>query len=52
MIFNNSQKLLAGTLALIMVAGMTSPAFAGAPSDPNLIIFEKTSDKNVVISGE
>jgi len=29
MTFNNIQKLLAGTLALVLVAGMTSPAFAG-----------------------
>jgi hypothetical protein len=28
LIFNNTQKLLAGTLALVLVAGMTSPAFA------------------------
>jgi len=27
--FNNTQKLLAGTLALVLVAGMTSPAYAG-----------------------
>jgi len=27
--FNNTQKLLAGALALVFVAGMTSPAFAG-----------------------
>jgi len=27
--FNNTQKLLAGALALVLVAGMTSPAFAG-----------------------
>ena len=26
--FNNSQKLLAGTLALVLAAGLTSPAFA------------------------
>jgi len=26
--FNNTQKLLAGALALVLVAGMTSPAFA------------------------
>ena len=25
---NNAHKLLAGTLALVLVAGMTSPAFA------------------------
>jgi len=30
--FNNTQKLLAGTLALVLVAGMTSPAFAGGPN--------------------
>lgn len=29
MVFNYSQKLLAVTLALVLVAGMTSPAFAG-----------------------
>jgi len=29
MTFNNINKLLAGTLALVLVAGMTSPAFAG-----------------------
>jgi len=29
LIFNNTQKLLAGALALVLVAGMTSPAFAG-----------------------
>ena len=28
MIFNNTQKLLAGTLALILVAGLGTPAFA------------------------
>ncbi len=28
--FNNSYKLLAGALALVLVAGMTSPAFAGS----------------------
>ena len=32
MIFNNTQKLTAGVLALVLVAGMTSPAFAGVPS--------------------
>jgi len=32
MTFNNTQKLLAGTLALVLVAGMTSPAFAGGPA--------------------
>ncbi|HUU48812.1 MAG TPA: hypothetical protein VMW55_08530 [Nitrosopumilaceae archaeon] len=31
MLFNNTQKLLAVTLALVLVAGMTSPAFAGGP---------------------
>jgi len=28
MTLNNTQKLLAGALALVLVAGMTSPAFA------------------------
>ena len=28
MIFNNAQKLIAGALALVLVAGMASPAFA------------------------
>jgi hypothetical protein len=30
LVFNNAQKLLAGTLALVLVAGMTSPAFAAS----------------------
>jgi len=29
-IFNYSQKLITGILALVLVAGMTSPAFAGS----------------------
>jgi len=29
-------KLLAGTLALVLVAGMTSPAFAGNSTPPNI----------------
>jgi len=29
LILNYTQKLLAGALALVLVAGMTSPAFAG-----------------------
>lgn len=28
MTFNNTHKLLAGTIALVLVGGMTSPAFA------------------------
>lgn len=31
MTFDNTQKFLAGTLALIMVTGLVSPAFAGGP---------------------
>ncbi|MFQ5440099.1 MAG: hypothetical protein ACE5DL_01410 [Nitrosopumilaceae archaeon] len=31
MTLNRNQQLLAGTLALVLVAGMTTPAFAGAP---------------------
>ena len=31
--FNNTQKLLAGTLALVLVAGMTSPAYASLIGD-------------------
>ncbi len=34
MTLNNSQKLLAGFLALVLVAGMTSPAYAGVPPPP------------------
>ena len=34
MTFNYTQKLLAGTLALVLVAGMTSPAFAGFSIPP------------------
>ena len=33
MTFNYTQKLLAGTLALVLVAGMTSPAFASLIGD-------------------
>ena len=33
MTFNNKHKLLAGSLAFALVAGMTSPAFAGASPD-------------------
>jgi len=32
LIFNNTHRLLAGALALVLVAGMTSPAFAGPPN--------------------
>ena len=32
--FNYTQKLLAGTLALVLVAGMASPAFAGLDTTP------------------
>jgi len=48
LIFNNTQKLLAGSLALVLVAGMTSPAFAGFPCD-----FTSQSDGewNSVFSG-
>jgi len=44
LIFNNTQKLLAGVLALVLVAGMTSPAFAG-PGGPQceMIIGQSTS---------
>ena len=38
MIFNNSPKLLAGTLAIILVAGMTSPVFA--QTIPGLVVDE------------
>ena len=31
--FNNKHKLLTGFLALVLVAGMTSPAFAGISED-------------------
>ena len=34
MTFNNTQKLLAGVLALVLVAGMTSPAYAGNEVGP------------------
>ena len=50
MTFNNTQKLLAGALALVLVAGMTSPAFARPPttlsgfygisSNGNLFLFD------------
>lgn len=34
MTFSNKYRFLAGVLALVLVAGMTSPAFAGAPVPP------------------
>jgi len=34
--FNNTQKLLAGVLALVLVAGMTSPAFATPVTNDSL----------------
>jgi len=37
LIFNNTQKLLAGALALVLVAGMTSPAFAGGGGEACII---------------
>jgi len=33
LIFNNTQKLLAGVVALVLVAGMTSPAYASLVGD-------------------
>jgi len=36
--FNYTQKLLAGTLALVLVAGMASPAFAGLDTTPPTIV--------------
>ena len=41
---NNSQKLLAGTLALILVAGMASPAFALTIDTFDEPTFELTAD--------
>jgi len=37
---NNTQKLLAGALALVLVAGMTSPAFANPMGDTVLILID------------
>ena len=50
MTLNKNQRLLAGALALVLVAGMTSPAFAGfehvdvchVPPDPNTIVSPAT----------
>jgi len=41
--FNYTQKLLAGALALVLVAGMTSPAFAGSP-----VIYDESLDGELV----
>jgi len=38
--FNNTQKLLAGVLALVLVVGMTSPAFADPTGDEISILVE------------
>ena len=35
MTFNSTQKLVAGALALVLVAGMTSPAYAGIVVEPD-----------------
>lgn len=61
MIFNNSQKLLAVTLSLVLIAGMTSPAFAGGPdltppSAPTFLtpidgsIFDRSENPTVLFS--
>ena len=36
----NIHRLLSGTLALVLIAGFTSPAFAGVEPEPELITFE------------
>jgi len=43
MTLNNTQKLLAGALALVLVTGMTSPAFAG---------LEITTSSDTRVAGE
>lgn len=52
MTINRNQQLLAGALALVLVAGMTTPAFAGAP---NVIIDDNTqgfyNDLDQVLDG-
>ena len=60
MILNNSQKLIAGVLALALVAGMTSPAFAGSgdqnpPPAPTLIspdglVFDRCNTDEILFS--
>ena len=46
MILNNSQKLIAGVLALVLVAGMTSPAFAGVAPTHTITVNAITSPTN------
>jgi len=48
LIFNNSQKVITGALALILVSGMSTPAFAGSP-DFKCIIGQTTLD--VLLNG-
>jgi hypothetical protein len=43
---NNSQKLLAGLLALVLVAGMTSPAFAQEAPEPTII---RNPDAEIIV---
>jgi len=47
LIFNNTQKLLAGVLALVLVAGMTSPAFAQEPEIECTIIQNQMVDMQI-----
>ena len=55
MIFNNTQKLLAGTLALVLVAGLGTPAYASLIGDTmhvkvsNLSINAVLCDDDIVV---
>ena len=50
--FNNIQKLLAGTLSLVLVVGMASPAFAGGGSPECIITQNPTVREQIPANGQ
>jgi len=52
MTFNYTQKLLAGALALVLVAGMTSPAFAGGGPPECIITQNPTVREQIPANGQ
>jgi len=52
LIFNNTQKLLAGVLALVLVAGMTSPAFAQVACFTGPTTLDVLFNGNCIIAGD
>ena len=50
--FNNTQKLLAGVVALVFVAGMTSPAFAGSVCTTQETTLDQLLAGQCIIAGD